>query len=594
MKKVIILCSTLVFGFLTCSDVSAAVNINSVTVKTAKSAIEEMLTELLRVAGKDATKAAIQNFYDMVNPPHEKRVKGWKAVWLGSCKINIGNDTVKFEQPESSAFRLGLDRIKNFLKDVQEQIAQIREKQRRQTEEAIKKANTTNTPNRRWNIFRRGGSSNNTPANEASTSNANQPVVRRNSFTNNVASSSTKTPNGNVAQKIQSYENLSRSSSGNDLSSAGSKISSRRSSVSNSNADLQFATKNNVGPENQRRIEKLRRSSSNLSQVRNEEIPVVSVNLNNDTVQEEVDGKTYLEQTLNQLYDSAQHGNNIFAIKIEEIGEKIAEMLKKNKLWKGSTKPLSGKTKKVSEVKFDQDARVIEELEKKDLDGYIVTVVRDYYMENSPFKASTPKNINQKSAKEQTEACKNMLSETHNRIFSSFWLPGDDYDGSNSTNVYTSDCVKEIAEAFAETLGVDKNITAVEIKKGWLGKTYVVFKNPKDVESAIAAIAVKGVKAIEELSKIIKEKESEYRANYIMDTIGAVNDAVDNTSDTASTRSSENNTGMETPPPAYSDIYPEIDNELPSAPRRYGEVQQPSAPQESEIRQYRSIYSDID
>jgi len=101
------------------SDASAAVNVDSVTTSTAKSVIEEMLTELLNVAGGKAVQARQQEFSTLVKANREK---GWKIGWRGQTDVSVGNGAVKFADPNSQAHPFGLDRIKNFLKDVQIQI----------------------------------------------------------------------------------------------------------------------------------------------------------------------------------------------------------------------------------------------------------------------------------------------------------------------------------------------------------------------------------------------------------------------------------------------------------------------------------------
>ena len=128
MKKVIILCSALVFGFLTSSEASAKIDVNSVTYVNAKSAVEEIFTELLNVAGKEALQKRHQEFSVLVI---SNSAKGWKIGWRGKKDISIENDgqgnfTVKFKDPKSQVHPFGVDRIKNFLKSVQAEIDQYK------------------------------------------------------------------------------------------------------------------------------------------------------------------------------------------------------------------------------------------------------------------------------------------------------------------------------------------------------------------------------------------------------------------------------------------------------------------------------------
>ena len=123
------------------SNVSAVVDVNSVTAVNAKKVIEEMLTELLRVAGEQAVQARQQEFSNLVK---SNRAKGWKVAWVNSTNIKIENNIVKFEDPGAVAHRLGLDRVKNFLRDVQTQINAAKRKEM-QEEDGASRVNTNST-----------------------------------------------------------------------------------------------------------------------------------------------------------------------------------------------------------------------------------------------------------------------------------------------------------------------------------------------------------------------------------------------------------------------------------------------------------------
>ena len=134
MRKVIIWCSALVFEFLTCSDASAVgnvgINVDSVTVKNAKTIIENKLTELRKLAGDKVVKAAINKFYDaakMIKDPQMRRKMG--GSWMGSYELIItSNGEVKFKDQtnNSRAYHTGFSRIKEFLENVQKEIEQYK------------------------------------------------------------------------------------------------------------------------------------------------------------------------------------------------------------------------------------------------------------------------------------------------------------------------------------------------------------------------------------------------------------------------------------------------------------------------------------
>ena len=123
MKKVIILCSTLVFGFLTCSDADAVVNIDSVTAQSARKAVEDTFTDLLNAKGEDAVTKRANEFSSLVKG--ERGVR--KAAWLGRTDIKIENGVVEFVNPGSRANGFDMERIKKFLREVYEEIDQYDE-----------------------------------------------------------------------------------------------------------------------------------------------------------------------------------------------------------------------------------------------------------------------------------------------------------------------------------------------------------------------------------------------------------------------------------------------------------------------------------
>ncbi len=93
-----------------------------------KSAVEEIFTELLNVAGEKALQARHQEFSVLVRA---NRAKGWKIGWTGELDISTekdgqGNRIVKFKDPKSQVETFGVNRIKNFLRDIQEEIEQYK------------------------------------------------------------------------------------------------------------------------------------------------------------------------------------------------------------------------------------------------------------------------------------------------------------------------------------------------------------------------------------------------------------------------------------------------------------------------------------
>ena len=89
MKKVIILCSALVFDFLTCSDASAY------NAKFEAATIEEKLTTLISlVNGQGEKEAIVQRYANRI-----KEIANSKPQkWMGSSDLVIANDKVEFTE----------------------------------------------------------------------------------------------------------------------------------------------------------------------------------------------------------------------------------------------------------------------------------------------------------------------------------------------------------------------------------------------------------------------------------------------------------------------------------------------------------------
>ena len=119
MKKVIILCSALVFDFLTCSDVSAAVDINSVNYQNAREAIEDELTELLKASNEKEVKLYINEFESRLNSSPKK-------AWLNSSEMTIKNGSVKFRDPKSKGYKSDPKLFRDYLSDVRKRINQLK------------------------------------------------------------------------------------------------------------------------------------------------------------------------------------------------------------------------------------------------------------------------------------------------------------------------------------------------------------------------------------------------------------------------------------------------------------------------------------
>ncbi len=87
MKKVIILCSALVFDFLTCSDASAYNATNEAK------AIEDKLTTLISlVNGQEEKEARVQHYANEI----KKIANDKPQKWMGSSDLVIANDKVEF------------------------------------------------------------------------------------------------------------------------------------------------------------------------------------------------------------------------------------------------------------------------------------------------------------------------------------------------------------------------------------------------------------------------------------------------------------------------------------------------------------------
>ncbi len=565
MKKVIVLCSALVFGFLASSDVSAAVDVNTVTVITAKSAIEETLTELLNVAGENATKARVQEFYGIVNPPRFE--KGWKAVWSRSYEVEVVNSAVTFKNPsDARALPLGLSRIKNFLKDVQNQIDHVREARnkaerknaareaatrgveaakkrvkaateaeaarKRAEEEAKEKANTTN---RRWNIFRKGGSSNNAPVNEASSYASSRTSSRSSSMSNlttdrnqqfevkqgvrlgsrntetieNLRSSasgstSSLSQNNYVNNEIDDdgynngYQEFMReqeinegdfaiednhSSSRSNLAQSANNIS-RRNSVrdkieyfENNGRKLSHSTSvNDIRSRvNQNKQYPLRKAISDISLSQTERVRYLELR--------------YLEQGLNYLGELTKDDDCFFITKdgVKKIKEQAIADFRQS-------------IKKNSELS--------EEERHNELDKYIQNAVQDYYITNSPFIIGLSKDYESMNNKKAKEFNEQQLTDMYNMLIG-YGINDQEKDWIT----WAQDSVVEVAQALARELGLSDDATDVKFKEGWT-QNYYIFTN----SDAIIQIGTPDV--IKKLNEIITEKESQFRAEYMMALIG--------------------------------------------------------------------------
>ncbi|MBO6056192.1 MAG: hypothetical protein J6P84_04400, partial [Alphaproteobacteria bacterium] len=127
MKKVIILCSALVFDFLTCSDASAY------NAKFEAATIEEKLTELIGLANtEDEQKEMVQRYADKI----KKLVNSKPQIWMGTGDLKIeDNGTVqfigKFNQPHQGKNRSGKAKAQEILREIQRDIDRLRAERQR-------------------------------------------------------------------------------------------------------------------------------------------------------------------------------------------------------------------------------------------------------------------------------------------------------------------------------------------------------------------------------------------------------------------------------------------------------------------------------
>ena len=124
MKKVIILCSALVFDFLTCSDASAY------NAKFEAATIEEKLTELIGLANtEDKQKEMVRRYADKI----KKLVNSKPQILMGTGDLKIENNgTVKFigkfNQPHQGKNRSGKAEAQKIISEIQEEINQLKAK----------------------------------------------------------------------------------------------------------------------------------------------------------------------------------------------------------------------------------------------------------------------------------------------------------------------------------------------------------------------------------------------------------------------------------------------------------------------------------
>jgi len=122
MKKVIILCSALVFDFLTCPEASAY------NAKFEAADIETKLTELIGlVNSQDKKNEIVQRYAQQI----KKLVDSKPQIWMGTGDLKIENNgTVqfigKFNQPHQGKNRSGKAKAQEILREIQEEINQLK------------------------------------------------------------------------------------------------------------------------------------------------------------------------------------------------------------------------------------------------------------------------------------------------------------------------------------------------------------------------------------------------------------------------------------------------------------------------------------
>ncbi|MCR4555622.1 MAG: hypothetical protein K5766_02305 [Alphaproteobacteria bacterium] len=136
MKKVIILCSALVFDFLTCSDVSAVAQerINNVQSADSATVVTDTLSELRRTA-RFASELGVRLDGKLVNVEKEytECVNEFKSInagklqmWTGDLKLKVeGNDNVRFENNRNKCLARGLNSLKEILNKINRRIDRL-------------------------------------------------------------------------------------------------------------------------------------------------------------------------------------------------------------------------------------------------------------------------------------------------------------------------------------------------------------------------------------------------------------------------------------------------------------------------------------
>ena len=124
MKKVIILCSALVFNFLTCPEASAY------NARFEAADIEIKLTELIGLVDSPNAKNEIVRRYTQ---KIKKLVNNRPQIWMGTGDLKIENNgTVqfigKFNQPHQGKNRSGKAEAQRIISEIQEEINQLKAK----------------------------------------------------------------------------------------------------------------------------------------------------------------------------------------------------------------------------------------------------------------------------------------------------------------------------------------------------------------------------------------------------------------------------------------------------------------------------------
>ena len=123
MKKVIILCSALVFNFLTCPEASAY------NARFEAADIEIKLTELIGLVDSPNAKNEIVRRYTQ---KIKKLVNNRPQIWMGTGDLKIVGDRVEFigpyNQPHQGKNRIGKAEAQKVISEIQEEINQLKAK----------------------------------------------------------------------------------------------------------------------------------------------------------------------------------------------------------------------------------------------------------------------------------------------------------------------------------------------------------------------------------------------------------------------------------------------------------------------------------